>query len=52
MTEDHDEIIRLGENVKTLKEGLDELRRDRKAGILAILGLVVKAAFDHFTKGN
>jgi len=51
-TEDHDELIRQGVVQKNLKEDIDELKRDKKAGIVAILMLVLKSFFDHFAKGN
>ena len=48
---DHDKIIRLEVSFKNLGEKIDELKRDKRAGIFAILGLVAKTVFDHFSKG-
>lgn len=50
--DDHDEIIRLGVVVDNQGKDIDGLKKDKRAGVIAILGLVAKTVFDHFTKGT
>lgn len=49
---DHDKLIEQGVIIKTQGEDIAELKRDKKAGIVMILGLVAKSFFDHLTKGS